>query len=160
MADALLESVAADIERADDLTTVPCGTTLGEMLDLFARMELARRDLEAAQKRMKERIEALKDPILEAMAEAGITNAKAHGLSVFGRLEVSVSKKAEKDGVTTQLVCDALRAIGRGDMVSDGYSGSSLKSLVCEWRREGQPIPEELAGLLNVYERVELTTRL
>ena len=83
-----------------------------------------------------------------------------HGLSVFSRTDLFVNKKANADGVTTQMVCDVLEALGRGDMVSDGYSGSSLKSLVREMQGDdGDGVPEQLENLLNISRVAVLTTR-
>ena len=134
--------------------------TFKQRLSLFARLENVRRELDDRLKAVKRRADAMKESLLEEMAENGIDSANVHGLSVFSRTDLFVNKKANADGVTTQMVCDVLEALGRGDMVSDGYSGSSLKSLVREIQGDdGDGVPEQLENLLNISRVAVLTTR-
>jgi hypothetical protein len=69
--------------------------------------------------------------------------------NVHQRTDFWCNKKADKEGVTTQDVCDALEECGLGDMVSDGYSAASVKARVKEWVENGVEIPAQLAKVLR-----------
>lgn len=160
MASDLMADLESQMADTEPLIDEPVPEALHRQLERFALLELKRRELESLQKKLADRINALREPLWESMCEAGMTNANVHGLRLYGQRSIVVNKKPEKEGVTTQMVCEALRKIGRGDMVADGYSGSSLKSLVVERLKEDQPIPEELVPLLNVFEKTVLTSGL
>ena len=137
----------------------PLPENFQERLSLFARLELTRRDLELRLDRVKRQVAAMNGPLLEEMVEQGMTNAKVHGLSIFIRKTLTVNKLSEKShSVTTEMICSVLTSLGRDDMVSDGYSGASLKSLVKEMLDGGQEIPEALSKLLYVQQGTELGT--
>lgn len=154
----LMAELDNELATTDALTDEAVPEELHKQLERFALLELKRRDLESLQKKLADRIDALRGPLWESMCEVGMTNTNMHGLRLYGHRSIVVNKKSEKDGVTTQMVCDALRSIGRDDMVADGYSGSSLKSLVVECLKEGQPVPAPLEPLLNVFEKTVLTS--
>ena len=147
-----IDSLLSDPEPA----ALPDDAGFQARVSQFAQLENRRRELEAALDAVSKRANKLKGPILEDMAIHGIDNLSAHGLSIFSRVDRFVRKRT---GVDTETVCEALRRMGREDMVSDGYSASSLKSLVVEMMTEDQPVPEYLAGLLEIGEVVNLVTR-
>ena len=131
-----------------------------EQMSLFARLENMRRDLEDALDRVQKRANGMKSHLLEQMVMFGIKNMNVHGLSIYSQNKIYVSKKSEENGVTKQMVCDALDEIGRGDMVADGYHSSSLTSLVKEMKSEdGSGVPEQLEKLLNITEEVLLLSQ-
>ena len=155
--------------------------TFEERLSLFARLENIRRELDDKLKAVKLRVETMAPDLLKEMNAQGMKSANVHGLSVHQRTDLVVNKLATQDGVTTQMVCDALTAIGRDDMVNDGYSGASLKSLIREMYAEADEagdvadpafegveeispadfaVPDQLARLLYVERVATLTTRM
>ena len=128
-----------------------------ESAKLFAELETAKRDIENLLEDVKLRQKSLSDYLTEEMATQGIENIRQCGYTMYPRASRYVSKKSEKQGVTTQMICDVLRELGRGDMVGEAYHPSSLKSLVVEMSEQGDGVPEQLSELLNIGERITLT---
>lgn len=130
-----------------------------ERMSLFAQLENMRRDLDEALDRITKRANGMKEHLLEEMALHGIDNMSVHGLSIFSRVDRYVRKKADKDGVTTEVICEVLTEMGRGYLVRNGYSAASLKSLIVEMIVEGDGVPEQLEKLLNIGEKVNLVSQ-
>ena len=101
---------------------------LNVLLDEWISLEIARRELEDQLKKVKDRLTKLGELMDESMAESGIQSLNARNFTVYRTTKRYVSKAK---GVSTDQVCAALRSIGRGDMVAEGYSASSLKSSPC-----------------------------
>ncbi len=142
------------------LPEMPDDAGFQERMSLFAQLENIRRDLEDALERVTKRANGMKEYLLEEMVLHDIDNMSVRGLSVFSQQKIYVSKKSEANGVTKQMICDALKEIGREDMISSGYYPSSLTSLVKEMMSEdGDGIPENLKKLLNIIEEPILVTR-
>lgn len=129
------------------------------LLRRFAELQLKRRELEDALDVVTKQVAALEPQVLESFVDQGITSANVCGLCCYVKTDLYVSKRADKDGATTEALCEALTEVGLGYMVKDGYSASSLKSKVAEWRKDGVEIPERLAKLLNVGEIIKVQTR-
>lgn len=125
----------------------------------FAELENIRRNLDEALSQVKARIESLRPRAESVMTEAGMDRVRMKGLTIFFTEKFSVNKKAAKDGITTEDVCEALRLLGRRDMVADNYSSASLKAYVGELLEEHDEVPEPLGKLLNVRRWSQLTTR-
>jgi len=158
MTDSLILAAQQAIEESDSEELLGDGG-FKERMSLFASLENMRRDLEDALDRTKKRSNGLKEHLLEEMALHDINNMNIHGLSIFSRVDRYVRKKADKDGVTTEMICEVLTEIGRGDMVHDGYSAASLKSMVVEMLVEGDGVPDQLKKLLNIGEKVNLISQ-
>ncbi len=133
-------------------------TDFRERLSLFARLENIRRELDDTLARVKRHIDGMRSALHEEMAEQGMESARVHGLSVHPRTDLTVNKLSNESGVTAQMVCDALTEIGREDMVNDGYSGASLKSLIREMLDNEQDVPECLNKLLYIERITKLVT--
>ena len=157
--DPLIADAQSAIEQEQNFDDLPDDAGFQERISTFARLENTRRNLEDSLDCIKKRANGMKESLLEEMALHGISNMQVHGLTVFSRIDRFVRKKAAKDGVTSQMVCDALEEIGRGDMVGDSYSAASLKSLVVEMLVESGGVPESLEKLLNIGETVNLVTQ-
>jgi len=158
MTDSLILAAQQAIEESDSEELLGDGG-FKERMSLFASLENMRRDLEDALDRTKKRSNGLKEHLLEEMALHDINNMNIHGLSIFSRVDRYVRKKADKDGVTTEMICEVLTEIGRGDMVHDGYSAASLKSMVVEMLVDGDGVPDQLKKLLNIGEKVNLISQ-
>lgn len=125
----------------------------------YSRLAQAKREQTELLDQITARMNELEPHLLEEMAANGIERQTVDGMTLFPRTEFYVSKKAEKDGVTTELVIKALRKCGCDYMVSEGYSASSLKAKVKEWRENGVDVPSVLAELLNIGETLKLAAR-
>lgn len=135
-----------------------------ERVAAYARLHRVRRELEDATKAIAAASEKLEPLILEDMAMNGLRNMRVdvgggESMTVMTIDQRFVTKKATRDGVTTDMICETLRQLGMGDMVSEGYSASRLKAKVLEMIDEGVEIPHQLARLINVTEVTKLTTR-
>ena len=153
-----IDSIEETLQQATDAPPEPeAGTPLHERLSVFVRLDKLLRDLEDATKQVKATMARMEPDLATDMARAGCDQMRIHGMTVHFRTETWVRKLPEKDGVTVEMVCDALRAIGRADMVADNYSPSSLKSLVKEYTDNGEPVPEPLAKVLDVGSKTVLS---
>lgn len=133
--------------------------TFAQKMRWYARLALAKRDAGEHLDRIKARMTELEPHLIEEMQINGVDRQTVDGMTIFPQSDIHVNKKPEKEGVTTDMVCDALRACGCAYMVSEGFSASSLKSKVREWRSEGIELPEALARVVNVFESTKLVTR-
>lgn len=129
---------------------------LHALLKRFVALEHERRTLEMKLDSVKARLKPIAIEALELWADSGLERLRMNGLTVHLRTDRYVTKKT---GILGEAVCEALRSIGRADMVSDGYNASSLKSLVREWIDNDDEVPEQLAELLNIGESQRLATR-
>lgn len=133
--------------------------TLPQKMQWFARLQKAKRENEDMADQIKARIEALEPGLLEEMGLHGIEKQTVEGFTLFPQTDIIVSKKAEKDGVTTEVLCEALRNCGLSYMTGETYSASSLKAKVKEWKAEGIDVPDALADKLNIIEKTRLMAR-
>jgi hypothetical protein len=146
----LIDSIEETLQHATDAPPEPePGTPLHERLSVFVRLTKLSRELEEAAKNAKAKLALMEPSLALDMAAAGMTSANFHGMNVHFKTKSWCNKKSEEDGVTTQMICDALVALGRPDMVKDGYSPSSLGSLVKEYLDGGEEVPEALKPLIN-----------
>lgn len=125
----------------------------------FARLSMARRHADEHLDQIKSRIAELEPHLIEEMAMNGVEQTRIDGLTIYQTTDLIVSKKAEKEGVTTEVLVEALRNCGLAYMIAEGYSASSLKAKVKEWKEEGIELPAALADKINVIEKVKLVTR-
>ncbi|MGH7743706.1 MAG: hypothetical protein ACREQ5_02650 [Candidatus Dormibacteria bacterium] len=146
-------------EVLDEVGRELAGGAPPSLLRRFAELSIRRGVLDAELEVVRKEIAGIEPQLLESFADQGIQNCNILGQCIYVRSDLYVSKKADKDGVTTDDVCKALAKCGLGYMVKDGYSAASLKSKVAEWRKEGVEIPETLATLLNVGETCRLAAR-
>ena len=99
----------------DDRTALGIAQRHG-LPEIVARV-LASRCLDETQ------VPAFLEPRLrEQFTALGLQNCRCRGLTVYLKTETYVNKKAEKDGVTTAMLVEALRNLGLDYMVSEGYS--------------------------------------
>ncbi len=149
------------MEETFDLLNPPLETVsdFPSKMRWFAQLSLAKRDADDRLDAIKAKIAELEPHLLEEMAMNGIDRQTVLGLTIFPRTDLVVNKKSDKDGVTTEDVCQAMREAGLGYMISEGYSSASLKSKIKEYREQGVEIPEGLLSKLVVFEKLTLTTR-
>lgn len=154
---AALNSERGEILNAskDEVEALP----FGQKLKAFAELENYRRELEETLKAVKETAAEIEPQLREEMALADMQSANVEGLTIYLHRTRYVSKKSDKDGVTSERLCGILRDIGWGDLVRDGYAPSSLKAKVDEVLGNGEELPPELADCLNVGEAYSLRTR-
>ncbi|MDE2103886.1 MAG: hypothetical protein KGL39_42010 [Patescibacteria group bacterium] len=127
------------------------------MLADYVELEERRRRLEDDLAACKQAASAIEQKLLEQFADIGLQNARVGNLTVYVRHDRYVSRRKE---VTNEEMCEILRNLGLGYMVSDGYNAASLKSKIKEYQDHELEVPPALAGALNIGEVPRLATRL
>ena len=154
-----LDAIQQEVDAVDPDAPLP--ELLQDRVVEFARLERLRRRCDEGLDRVMSRINRLRPDLEQDLSAAGITSTTVDGVNLHFRRKFVVNKLSEKEhGVTTQKICDALHALGRGDLVSDGYAPSSLKSYVEECIEQHGEVPEPLKSMLYVQEMHVLTSQL
>lgn len=124
----------------------------------FVALEKRRRVLEAELKTNKEEAAGLSETLLEQWADESKTLVRMGGLTVFVAQEFHCWKGR---GAQTQDICNVLKRHAI-DIVAEKYNAASLKSFVRERLddEDGEPLPADLADLLDFGTEPRLKTRL
>jgi hypothetical protein len=116
-----------------------------ELVSEFVSLSRERDGLEGKLDRVKKRLAAIQQPILDEWADNGTQRITRNGLTVHVRNDFFCNRKG---GISAEEMCRRLKACGLGHMVGVSYSAASLKSHVRELQEEGQ-VPEKLQEVLN-----------
>lgn len=122
----------------------------------YARLRRAQKDREAEAAAIKAEADVMEQELLEAFAEDSIQSMNIDNTTIY--LSRTLWAKVE-DGVATEEVIETLRDAGLGHFVKEGYNSTTLSAWMRDLEREGQPLPDELAGVLGTYEKFQLKTR-
>ncbi len=139
-------------ERQDSYENVEA-TTMQQRASLFALTTRELRELEAKVEYLKDVLDQLQRDLILDMAEGGVENMRVGGYTLYRATTRYVRKRPDKDGVTTDMVCEVLKQIGRGDLVTDGYHPNALKSFVTEQIQQNGEVDPALAPLLEIGEK-------
>lgn len=118
------------------------------------RREQKNREAEAAQ--VKDLADALEQELLEDFAENTIQSVTVDNTTVY--LSRSLWAQVEP-GVDRTEVLSALRDAGLGHFVSESFNTQTVSSYLRDLDREGEPLPDELHGLIRGVEKFQLKTR-
>ncbi len=164
--DELLVAIDSATDQVDEIQREAADPrnvdTFTKRCSLFSRLELARRHLEEVQKGIAKTAAALGEEILEDMSEEGLTKVTSNGLTLYPLEKPYVSKRADRDGATKEVLCNALKNNGLDYLVKneDTYSPGTLKSAILEMVKDEKEVPPEVAKLLNIGKTTQLTSRL
>src|SRR5262249_30081954 len=86
----------------------------------FARLAHDKRESDDPLDQIKAGMAELEPDLLDEMALHGVDRQTVLGLTIFPQMDLIVSKKADKDGVTTEALVEALKLCGLAYMVSEG----------------------------------------
>jgi hypothetical protein len=141
--------IAEQLEQA----IAPAGEvgTMADRLRRFVALEHRRRELEELLEDVKGRADGLAQLLLDDFADCGMQRTTVDGLTVHIRTDRYVSKRK---GIETEAVCRMLEAVGREDMVADGYNASSLKAWVLEQLAQKRELETEINKLRERGESV------
>lgn len=119
----------------------------------FADLTKRKRALEAEVREINRQIETVKEAALEELAESGLTSAPFDDMTVYASHEIR-AKVTDREAA-----CAALREAGFGDLVQTTVNLNTLSALLREMHREGDPLPEEFAGVIEKVEYYDLRAR-
>jgi seryl-tRNA synthetase len=153
--------MSEDLQSIVDEQTADSAPTEGvsmETLRALIKLDEEVKSLEEEIKGLRADRERLQKEVLEQFAANGVDNMRVDGRTVYRSLTVRASVPAEN----REQVCDALKAIGLGQLVSVGVNAQTLSAQVREWCDEsagGLGVPAEIAGLISVYEDRKVSVR-
>ena len=128
-----------------------------EVMRSFLELSELERSATAELNSIKDRLEAVESVLVEMMITEGVRSVKlATGETVYLHRK---SYPKMREGVQRGDVIAALRESGFGHMVEPNYNGNQLNALVSEFVKTGTLMPERLAGVLEVSERIEARLR-
>lgn len=130
-----------------DAPETPAG--LGKLAADRVNLEKKRRHIEAQLDAISAAIRQLDAQLLDQFAESGVKRLNVDGITLYTRVDRYVTKRKD---VATETVIEAMRLAGLGDLCSESYSASALKSRVVEMLTAGEELPAELAECLSIGE--------
>lgn len=134
----------------------------------FARLDLARKAIQSADRALGREIEEADEPIQTALMNAGFASVRLDDppatLSVGGLLWAGVdAAEGEDTDAAYARACAALRAAGWGQFPAERFNVQQLSAHVRELRRDDPDfeLPAELVGAIKLTEtmRVKVTKR-
>ena len=126
-----------------------------EQLRTYVTLEQQRLDLEAQVEAIKKETAELETLLLPQFEQEAIERISIDGRTVY--VERKLWAKA-KDG-DKPAVCKALKRCRLGDYVEETYNTNSLSAYIRELDREGKPLSQALATVLEISEVFKLRTR-
>ena len=130
-----------------------------EISELIGKWRNGKKLMEDAKCDLAQRVAnvfALEEMILERLSMEGYDNVKHDGETLY-KMEVRSVTKA--DGVGVDQLTKALNGSEFDYLLKPSYHASSLKGAVLERIDSGEPLPEELEGLIKISEFVKLGCR-
>jgi len=124
---------------------------LRQLRDLITR----KRDLDAELRRVKDAIEVLEAPLLDAFAEEGVQNMKLEdGSTLYLRVQLWARPKKidgiEEDDAIREIACLGLKEIGLDDFVHETFNIHTLSAYVRELDSQNEPLPEGFDKYIEV----------
>lgn len=120
--------------------------SLRELVALHNRVQEA----DKALKELKAKKDELEAMLLPQLEEAGVQRLNIDGRTIYR----SSTWRASVPADCREAVCAQLRAMGLGDLVTEGVNAQTLSAKVREWLSEedGEGIPAPIADLIKTYE--------
>jgi hypothetical protein len=143
------------LEDPDESETPPSEmSTMVDTIRELIKVRSRRKAVDAEGKELDRLDDKLSAAILEEMVTLGVTTPPAvDGMTVFVRrttyLEHIPDPETGRKRTTAEIV-DVLRATGLGALVSEGYSGGTLKAHLAELGRGKLPVPDALGAIVTL----------
>lgn len=122
----------------------------------YVRLRTLQKEAEATAEDYKSQADALQDILLEQFAEEGVQKVSVNGVTTYLRRDLWA--KVE-EGASREQVVEGLKACGMGQFVSETYNTQTVSAWLRDLEREGEPLPEELTGVLTSSEVFTLRNR-
>lgn len=104
-------------------------------------------------KALMEQADEMEQALLEDLAEAGVPRITVDGRTTYIHRELWAKRP---EGITTEQVCDGLRAAGFDQFVNLTYNSQTVSAWLRELEKADAPIPPELDGILTTTEKFSL----
>ena len=115
----------------------------------FITLDQEKKVLEAQLQILKQQIADLQPGLKDDFAREGVNSINLDGVTVY--LHRALWARPAQ-GQTTQQLADALKSCGLQDFVHETCNLNTLSAYLRELERNGQPMPEDLVGILNLEE--------
>lgn len=128
-------------------------SNLGELLEEFLTLTDQVSTVDTALSELKRRRALTEELLRTEFTQVGVSQLKAtDGRVVYlSRQLWARAKDGNKLAVTA-----ALRSMGAADLITETFNTNSLSAYVREFDKNEQPIPEELAEVIDVAETYQL----
>jgi hypothetical protein len=124
-------------------------------LKRFGRLYLARKKIREKDRELTKEIGKLEGPLMEHMATEEVDKVSLKGGITLNISTIIYAKKKAPD----HLIAEALKAIGRDDLVNTVINSTSLSKAVREIIERGEDLPEEFRGLVAAEPKSNLKAR-
>lgn len=119
-----------------------------EILQRFKELNQIKFDLEAKLEANRQEIIDLKSQIMGKFEREGLSSSRLEtGELVYTHVQYwakPIETKNKEDVMT------ALRLVGLGHLITEGYNSNSLSAIIREMKKNKEDIPEELANVIEV----------
>ena len=123
-------------------------------LRAWVKLTEEKRELEADLRKVQDVLSAMEPLLVEDMALAGMKSASVDGYTCYTAREFTAGIRPDAD---KSAVFRSWAATGREQFLM--LSWSSLRSFVRELQEAGEPLPADLAAVVEVGEQFRLRTR-
>lgn len=138
---------------------------LGE-LTRFVELDSRIKKLDAELKELKKERDAMEEPLIDGLVDAGIQNLNVAGHTVYIRTQLWASAKDIVDPLTGEAIgkdwnsaLAAVQATGHADLIETRINSQRLSALVRELDDTEDGVPEIMRENLNISEQIKLVVR-
>jgi cytosine/adenosine deaminase-related metal-dependent hydrolase len=126
-----------------------------EIVTRRADLHKRKQEIEEELRRISAESAVLDEKIIQFFMEKGIDRMTANGVTISLR-EDHWARAVDKD---MNRACEALRSAGLGEYAKESFNPQSLSAWVRERIREGEALPPEFAGAIEVDSYIKVSAR-
>lgn len=127
-----------------------------EKLRDYVRLRRREAELKAQMESIKDEADGLQHELMEQFGQDGVSSINVDGVTVYLHRQLWAGAA---DGVPKDTVVEVLKSVGLGHFVTESFNVQTLSSYVRDLEREEEPLPDELADVINVREVYGIRTR-
>lgn len=134
---------------------------LKEFVELSGKIKKMAAELKELERQKR----SLEEPISEMLVEAGVTNIKIDGHTIYLHTQIwasatdIITMTGEVVGKDYERSVNALKDAGYADMVETRFNTQRVSAMIRELVRNGEEIPEVLEDNLKITEKVQPRAR-
>lgn len=149
--------LAAQAAVAEEFPDLPDGVEPGQidmaLVRRYRELREAADVAEAEKKAYKEEADKLEQQLVEMYSDAGLQNLSVDGKTVYLHRSTFAQRLP---GVDAEMVEEALREAGAGDLIKTTVNANTLGAYVREFDEREEPLPEPIAKVLQLGERFSI----